>query len=68
MDPVSAVTIFNIVAPQVFALIASLRRKDPEASYESILRAAGVELDAEYARLLADMDRAVSEGAVPRGR
>jgi hypothetical protein len=66
MDPVSAVTIFNIVAPHVFALIASLRKKDPSASYESVLRAAGVELDAEYARLLADMHKAVEEGAVPR--
>lgn len=65
MDPVSAITIFNIVAPQVFALIASLRKKNPEASYESILREAGVELDAEYQRLLADMAKAVEEGAVP---
>lgn len=63
---VSAIGIFNLVAPQVFALISSLRNQKPDATYEEILREAGVELDAEATRLLADMVKAVSEGAVPR--
>lgn len=63
---VSAIGIFNLVAPQVFALISSLRNQKPNATYEEILREAGVELDAEATRLLADMAKAVSEGAVPR--
>lgn len=63
---VSAIGIFNLVAPQVFALISSLRNQKPDATYEEILREAGVKLDAEATRLLADMAKAVSEGAVPR--
>jgi hypothetical protein len=66
MDPVAAITIFNIVAPTVFGFIAQLRKKDPDATYEQILQQAGVELDAEQARLLADMAKAVQDGAVPR--
>lgn len=66
MDPVSAITIFNIIAPTVFGFIAEMRRKDPELTYEQILQQAGVKLDAEHQRLLADMAKAVSEGAVPR--
>lgn len=63
---VSAIGIFNLVAPQVFALISSLRQRKPDATYEEILREAGIKLDAEYERLLADMAKAVSEGAIPR--
>lgn len=63
---VSAIGIFNLVAPQVFALIASLRNQKPDATYEEILREAGVKLDAEQARLLADMEQAIRDGAVPR--
>lgn len=63
---VSAIGIFNLVAPQVFALISSLRSQKPDATYEEILREAGVKLDAEAARLLEDMAKAVAEGAVPR--
>lgn len=60
------VAIFNIVAPHVFAAIGNARRQNPEATYEQTLQAVGVKLDAEQARLLADMAKAVSEGAVPR--
>lgn len=63
---VSAIGIFNLVAPQVFGLIASLRKQKPDATYKEILIEAGVELDAEQMRLLADMAKAVEEGAVPR--
>lgn len=63
---VSAIGIFNLVAPQVFSLITSLRQQKPSATYGEILREAGVELDAEQMRLLADMAKAVSEGAIPR--
>lgn len=62
---VSAIGIFNLVAPQVFALIASLRNQKPDATYEEILREAGVKLDAEAVRLLADMAKAVQDGAIP---
>lgn len=63
---VSAIGIFNLVAPQVFALISSLRNQKPDATYEEILREAGLKLDAEQARLLADMEQAIRDGAVPR--
>ena len=63
---VSAIGIFNLVAPQVFSLISSLRQQKPNATYEEILREAGLDLDAEQMRLLADMTKDVSEGAVPR--
>lgn len=60
------IAILNIVLPQVFGLIGNMRRQDPTLSYEQALRKAGVELDAEQMRLLADMAKAVEEGAVPR--
>lgn len=63
---VSAIGIFNLVAPQVFALISSLRTQKPDATYKEILIEAGVKLDEEHMRLLADMAKAVEEGAVPR--
>lgn len=60
------IAIFNLIAPHVFKAIGDARNQNPQASYEEVLRTAGVELDAEQARLLADMAKAVSEGAVPR--
>lgn len=60
------VTIFNIVAPRVFELIANARSNNPEQSYEETLRSVGITLDAQATRLLANMAKAVSEGAVPR--
>ena len=66
MDPVTLITIFNLIAPQVFQLIGNLRQKDPTMTYQQALEMAGVKLDAEYAQLLADMAQAVKEGAVPR--
>ena len=59
------IQIFNLVAPQVFQLIRDQRDANPSATYEETLRAAGVKLDAEHARLLADMAKAVEEGAIP---
>jgi hypothetical protein len=60
------IAIFNLIAPHVFKAIGDARNQNPQASYGEVLRAAGIELDAEQARLLADMGKAVSEGAVPR--
>ena len=60
------IAIFNIIAPHVFGAIAEARRSNPEASYRDALQAAGVKLDAEQARLLADMEQAIRDGAVPR--
>lgn len=60
------IAIFNIIAPHVFAAIGSARREKPEASYRDALQQAGVKLDAEQARLLADMEQAIRDGAVPR--
>lgn len=59
------VTIFNLVAPIVFREVAQIRSKDPVVSYKDALEIAGVKLDAEYQRLLADMAKDVAEGAVP---
>jgi hypothetical protein len=66
MDPVTAITIFNLIAPHVFTAIGNIRQQKPEASYEQVLREAGIELDSEQARLLVDMTKAVSEGAKPK--
>lgn len=66
MNPSDWIAIFNIVAPHVFRVIGDIRTKDPNISYKQALELAGVALDAEHARLLADMARAVEEGAVPR--
>lgn len=66
MDPISLVTIFNIIAPHVFGFIASLRKNNPGMTYEQALREAGVKLSAEEAQLLADMAQAVRDGAIPR--
>lgn len=66
MEPTAFIAIFNIVAPHVFRTIADMRSKDPSLTYQQSLELAGVKLDEEYARLLADMARAVEEGAVPR--
>lgn len=59
------IAVFNLVAPHVFQLIGGLKADHPEKTYEQVLREAGIELDAEHMRLLADMARAVEEGAVP---
>lgn len=60
------IAIFNIIAPHVFGAIAEARRDNPEASYRDALVSAGIKLDAEQARLLADMEQAIRDGAVPR--
>lgn len=60
------ITIFNLVAPQVFEFIRSQRAGNPSVSYKETLEAAGIRLDAQYAELLDDMAKAVAEGAVPR--
>lgn len=66
MDPVALIAIFNIVAPHVFRLIDERMSSSPDLTYQQALEQAGVKLDAEYARLLADMAQAVKDGAVPR--
>lgn len=66
MNPSDWIAIFNIVAPHVFQLIDGIHSKDPAVSYEEVLQMAGVKLDVEHARLLADMAQAVKDGAVPR--
>lgn len=60
------IQLFNIIAPQVFQIIRGQQQANPTATYAENLRAAGVKLDGEYAQLLADMAKAVEEGAVPR--
>lgn len=66
LNPSDIIAIFNIIAPTAFQLIKDLRDKDPSLTYKQSLELAGVKLDAEHERLLADMAKAVSEGAVPR--
>lgn len=65
MNPL-IITIFNLVAPEVFRLIRDLRSDNPSVSYKETLEQAGIKLDAEYAKLLEDMAQAVRDGAVPR--
>jgi hypothetical protein len=60
------VAIFNIIAPHVFGAIAAARQSDPKATYRQALLDAGIRLDPEQARLLAEMEQAVRDGAVPR--
>ena len=60
------IAILNIVLPQVFGIIGDMRRQDPTLTYEQALRKAGVQVDAEVLRLMAEMAKAVEEGAVPR--
>lgn len=60
------VAILNIVLPQVFGIIGDMRKQDPTLTYEQALRQAGVKVDAEVLRLMADMAKAVEEGATPR--
>lgn len=61
------IAIFNILFPHVVGAIKNIQDKNPSLTYKESLELAGVRLDAEYARLLADMAKAVEEGAVPRG-
>lgn len=60
------IAILNIVLPQVFGIIGDMRHQDPTLTYEQALRKAGVQVDAEVMRLMAEMAKAVEEGAVPR--
>lgn len=60
------ITLFNIIAPQVFGAIAEARRNNPEQSYREALVTAGIKLDPEQARLLQEMEQAIRDGAVPR--
>lgn len=66
MSPQEIAQLFNIIAPHLFNLLGSIQKANPEMSYREVLVKAGVKLDAEDVRLLADMAKAVEEGAVPR--
>lgn len=62
------ITILNIVLPQAIGFIKSQGQKTNPATgqpwtYAEILATAGVELDAEDLRLLADMAADMAEGA-----
>jgi hypothetical protein len=59
------ITLFNIIAPQVFGAIAAARRSNPEQSYREVLVAQGIRLDAEQMRLMEEMEQAIRDGAVP---
>lgn len=61
------IAILNIVLPQAFGFIGDLRRQDPTLSYKDALIKSGLKVDAEVLQLVADMAKAVEEGAVPRG-
>lgn len=60
------IAILNIVLPQVFGIVSDMRKQDPSLTYKDALLKAGVNVDAEVLRLMADMAKAVEEGAVPR--
>jgi hypothetical protein len=60
------ITLFNIIAPQVFAAIAAARQQNPEQSYREVLIAQGIRLDEEQMRLMQEMEQAIRDGAVPR--
>lgn len=66
MTPLEIAQLANIILPHLFAGIANLQAKNPALTYREALVQAGVKLDAEYIQLLADMAKAVEEGAVPR--
>jgi len=62
------VSIFNIVAPEIFSFINSQRQKTNPATgqpytYAESLEIAGIQLDAEYEQLLRDMTADKAEGA-----
>lgn len=62
------ITILNIVLPQVLGFIRAQGQKTNPATGQpwtpsEVLAAAGVELDAEDVRLLADMAADMAEGA-----
>lgn len=62
------ITIFNLVAPEVFSFINSQKQKVNPATgqpftYAEILENAGIALDAEHQQLLADMAADIAEGA-----
>ena len=70
MDISKFITIFNIVAPEVFSFINSQRQNTNPATgqpwtYAEILASAGIKLDLEHDQLLADMAKDVAEGAKP---
>lgn len=60
------ITLFNIIAPQVFGAIAAARRNNPEQPYRETLIAQGIRLDDEQIRLMEEMEQAIRDGAVPR--
>lgn len=64
MTPLEIAQLFNIVAPHLFALLGAIQQANPEMPYREVLEKAGVKLDAEAVRLLADMAKALEEGAV----
>lgn len=66
MDPKDMIAIFNIIAPHVFSILNYMQQKNPTVPYAQILQQAGIQLDNEYQKLLADMAKAVEEGAVAR--
>lgn len=66
MDPVTIISLANIVLPQLFGFIGQLRQDNPEKSYAEILRESGLKLSEEEARLLQEMEQALRDGAVAR--
>ena len=65
MTPEQIMQMFNILAPTVFSIIGNLQAANPAKPYRQVLEDAGVVLDAESVRLLADMAKAIEEGAEP---
>lgn len=65
MSPLEIIQLFNIIAPSVFVILDGAQKADPSKSYKEVLEEAGVRLDAQAIRLLADMSQAVTEGAIP---
>jgi protein-disulfide isomerase-like protein with CxxC motif len=68
MNPALLIAIFNIVAPEVFTFINSQKQKVNPATgqpftYAEVLENAGIALDVEHQKLLADMAADLAEGA-----
>jgi len=67
MNPL-LISVFNIVAPEVFSLINSQRQKTNPATgrpftYAEVLEAEGIVLDKEHARLMDDLAKDLADGA-----
>lgn len=66
MTPLEIAQLFNIIAPHIFTLLGSIQQANPTKPYREVLEEAGVRLDTEAVRLLADMAKALQEGAVAK--